>query len=323
MVMLNLRLNPLKRYNIVLVILLTLIGCKKLKHGQYYEKINGLHLNYTIRGHGPVMLVGHLNSGKIGYELTLKPLEDHFTMVYYEPRGTGKSEAPKTIKAYHRNYIVDEIEALRTHLKVDDIWIFGHSDQSAIALEYALKYPSHTQGLILSGTSLIGSKENMTKRRQNSEDKRSKESAWFAQIIQDREYMVSHNTKTNAKGKYIADVPIKWWCYNEKTAQKVIPLAHKISETGRRKPIHGLYAVESQEERQNYLESQKQFPKIKTKILLINGIYDTNNPPKYVKQLNQVLPNSTLKLIDKAGHFPWIENKTETFKAIKQWVYEL
>lgn len=323
MVIFNLKLNPLKSYSFILVILLALIGCKKLKQGQYYKNINGLYLNYTVKGSGPVMLVGHLNSGKIGYELTLKPLEDHFTMVYYEPRGTGKSEAPNTIQEYSSTYIIDEIEGLRTHLKVDDIWIFGHSDQSAIALEYALKYPSHTQGLILSGTSLIGSKEEMLKRRQKSEIKRSKESPWFAQLIQDWEYMVNHKTKTNAQGKYIADVPIKWWCYNEETAQKVIPLAHKISETGRRKPINGIYVVESQEERQSYLESQKQFSKIKTKTLLINGKYDTNNPPKYVKQLHQVLPNSTLKLIDKAGHFPWIENKTETFNAIKQWIYEM
>lgn len=40
-------------------------------------------------------------------------------MVYYEPRGTGKSEAPKTIEGYSQNYLVQEIEDLRKFLNVE------------------------------------------------------------------------------------------------------------------------------------------------------------------------------------------------------------
>ena len=310
----------IKMKYLILSIGLFVISCTQHKQGDFYENIGGLKLNYTVRGHGPIMVVGHYVSGKIGYQHMLKPLEEHFTMVYYEPRGTGKSEVPKRIEEYKHQYIVEEIEALRKHLNTKEIYMFGHSDQSMIALEYALKFPEKTKGLILSGTSFIGTQQDLIKRRQESEKRRAQESEWFTQVLQDWDYMLKHKTTVNKAGEYIADAPIKWWCYNEQTAQKVIPIAKQISETGRRKPIQGVYTQETKEDRQQYLEYQKQFRNIHTNILIVNGKYDTNNPPQYAKQLNDALPNSRLVIIDKAGHFPWVENKTETFNEIMYWL---
>lgn len=297
-----------------------IISCQNTPSGNYYEKIGDLKLNYTIRGKGPIMIVGHLSSGKIGYELTLKPLENYFTMVYYEPRGTGTSESPKTIEEYNQDFIVLEIENLRKKLKVDKIWIFGHSDQSSIALGYALKFPQNTSALILTGTSLIGTQQETFDRRKNSESERAKESDWFTQVIKDWDYMIENEAKTNEAGKDISESPIKWWCYNEESAQKVIPIVHEISKAGRRKPINGIDLIETEAERLKYLDYQKLYPTIKTDILIINGKHDTNNPPKYAQELHSVLPNSKLILIDKAGHFPWIENSVKTFQEIENWI---
>ncbi len=266
------------------------------------------------------MIAGHLSSGKIGYELTLKPLEKYFTMVYYEPRGTGKSEVPNTIEEYNQEFIVEEIEHLRKKLNAEKIWIFGHSDQSAVALEYALKFPGQTSGLILTGTSFVGTQQESHERREESENKREKESPWFAQVIKDWDYMIEHKTPTDKNGKDLSDAPIKWWCYNEESSQKVIPVVKEITNTGRRKPINGKFPIETEAERQKYLDYQKQFPTITTNILIINGKYDTNNPPDYVEELHNVLPDSKLVLIDKAGHFPWIENSDQTFQEIETWI---
>ncbi|WP_159477067.1 alpha/beta fold hydrolase [Chryseobacterium sp. 18068] len=93
-----------------------------LKNGNFIEKIDGISINYTIKGNGPVMFVGHPNSGKIGYELTLQPLEKQFTMVYYDSRGTGKSAAPTKIEDYSLEKSVVEIEELRKKLNIDKIW---------------------------------------------------------------------------------------------------------------------------------------------------------------------------------------------------------
>lgn len=298
----------------------SVIYCQNHKSENHFEQIGTLYLNYTTRGTGPVMLVGHPHSGKIGYELTLKPLERYFTIVYYEPRGTGKSEAPKTIKEYNPNYIVDEIEDLRKHLKVAKIWLFGHSDQSAIAFEYALKYPDNISGLIVTGTSFIGTQQESIERRKEFENKRAKESKWFAQVLTDWDYMESNKTTTDQYGNDLSTAPIKWWCYDEASSQKVISTVEEITKSGRRKAIENQYYYETLEERLKYLDIQKNFSDIKTNVLIVNGKFDTNNPPEFAEKLHQSLPTSELLMIEKAGHFPWVENPDKTFLLIEKWL---
>lgn len=312
----------LKFLNILLLFFFatTLGNCQNIEQGNYFETIGTLKLNFTIRGNGPIMIVGHPNSGKIGYELSLQPLENHFTMVYYEPRGTGKSETPKTIEEYSQNFLVQEIEDLRKFLNTEKIWIFGHSDQSAVALEYALKHQNNISGLIITGTSLIGTQQESIDRRKEFEEQRAKESEWFAQVIANWDYMDKHKTDKDQNGNDISTSPIKWWCYDEESSQKVISIVKEISKTGRRKYIDNRNYYETPTERQKYLDNQKEFSKIRAKTLIINGKYDTNNAPKYAEKLSHILQNSELVLIDKAGHFPWIENSDETFKQINIWL---
>jgi proline iminopeptidase len=296
---------------------------QRIKNGDYFEKVGELRLYYCVRGNGPVMIVGHPTSGKIGYQLSLKLLEQFFTMVYYDPRGTGKSETPMKLESYEQEQLVFEMENLRCKLKQDKIWIFGHSDQSAIGLLYALHYPSHTAGLILSGTSLLGTQQESNERRKETENIRRSESHWFAEIVRQWDYMLLHHTATDSAGNDLSDVPLKWWCYNEESAQKVVAITKEVSKAGRRKPIDGQVYMETNADRQWYLDQQNRFPGIKTNILIINGKYDTNNPREYTRQLHDVLPNSQWVEIDSSGHFPWIENAHKTFEEVGKWLKSL
>lgn len=49
-------------------------------------------------------------------------------------------------------------------------------------------------------------------------------------------------------------------------------------------------------------------PKIKTPTLLIWGLNDTITPPMVGHEFNRLIPNSTLKFIDKCGHAPMMEH---------------
>lgn len=315
-------MNEIFRIFIILTFLISCASNSKIENRNYTEKIDNLNINFTVRGKGPIMLIGHPSSGKIGYEMSLKPLEEKFTMVYYDSRGTGKSETPKKLEDYSAENSVREIELLREKLGAKKIWLFGHSDQSAIALQYAVEYPKNVSGIILSGTSNVGSQNESIERRKLSENKRIKESKWFAKVIEDWDYMVANNTTFDKNGNDISTAKTKWWTYDEETAQKVIPIVKEITKAGRRKPIGNNYYQETPEERQKYLEIQKKFKDLKTKILIINGKYDTNNLPEFATELHFRLPNSKLVIIDKSGHFPWIEQSEQTFNEINKWLRE-
>ncbi|MBS1649990.1 MAG: alpha/beta hydrolase [Bacteroidetes bacterium] len=307
-----------------LLFLTTDARTQKLKNGNFVAKIAGINISYTIKGKGPVMIVGHPNSGKIGYELSLKPLENKFTIVYYDPRGTGKSGTPDSLSQYSDAHLVNEIDLLREHLHVSKIWLFGHSDQSVIALQYAVDHPENTSGLILSGTQYIKSRESVIEERRKTEEKRASESPWFRQVVKDWDYMIEHKTTTDSAGRDLKYATIKWWCYDEETAQKVIPIYDSISKYGRRRPINNQFPFQTQgevdEKFKRILEYESKYPTIKIDILILNGKYDTNNPPNGAEKLESVLPNSKLILIDKAGHFPWVEQPEKSFNAIYKWL---
>ena len=77
-----------------------------------------------------------------------------YRIVGYEQRGCGRSQFHH---ATHHNDTwlnVDDINTLREHLSIDKWLLFGGSWGSTLALLSALKYPSHTHGLILRGVFL-------------------------------------------------------------------------------------------------------------------------------------------------------------------------
>jgi len=309
-----------------LLLLLGIYSCNNdpiLLSGNFNVQIDSLDIHYAIQGSGPAMVVGHLNSGKIGYEKTLSALEDRFTMIYYDPRGTGKSEAPKTLDQYQYAYLVEEIDLLRQHLDLDQIWIFGHSDQSEIAMEYAIEHPEHIQGLILSGTHFVenGWVEMNTIREFEKERRKN---VWFDQVVKDWEYSIEFQTQTDSLGRDLTYAPLKWWCYDSATAQKVIPIYDLISQTGRRKTINGRSPFSTSEERKKLYERiygyQNRYHEIQCPILILQGAYDTNNPPKLAEKLDSKLSQSTLVLIPESGHFPWVEQPEPSFTAIFNWL---
>ena len=293
----------------------------QFKNGNFKQKIDGININYSIKGNGPIMFVGHPNSGKIGYELTLQKLEKKFTMVYYDSRGTGKSDVPNKIDDYSIQKSVVEIEELRKKLNVDKIWFFAHSDQSGIAMLYSLEHPNNVEGMILTGTSLVPPPEEGVNRKRESENKRIKESAWFAQVVKDWDYMYTHKTEKSPDGRDLSESPLKWWCYDEESSKKVIPIMKEISKAGRRKPVNGKN-YSGDKDWEYYFNQQKRFSEIKTKTLILNGKSDTNNLPEFAEQLHKTLPYSKLVFIEKAGHFPWVEDSDSSFAEIDNWLKE-
>ena len=273
------------------------------------------------------MIVGHPTSGKIGYELTLQPLEEKFTMVYFDSRGTGKSEAPQYLENYGYEFLVEEIEHLRKHLNINEIWLFAHSDQSSIALQYAIDYPKNISGLILTGTSFVENSKIKEEKVKSFEKYRIEQSNWFREVINDWDYLHQNDYKVtkNKEGKDLTYTKLKWWCYNEETSQKVIPIYDEISKAGRQKEPQIAATKQQQEINRNKIferlyQYEKKYFLINTKILILNGKFDTNNPPELAKNLNKNLKNSTLIFVDEAGHFPWVEQPEKSFSEIFEWL---
>ncbi len=123
-----------------------------LASGEYEVELRGVRIWYLVRGSGPVLLIQPGGAGWGGdatvYIETLRPLEAAYTLVYYDPRGIGRSgRSDPTL--YKLDEYVEDLEALRRHLGLEALRLAGHSHGGSVALKYALAYPERVDRLLV------------------------------------------------------------------------------------------------------------------------------------------------------------------------------
>ena len=71
---------------------------------------------------------------------------------YYDQLGSAYSDQPDDPRLLDTARFVEEVEQVRKALKLDkdDFYLLGHSWGGILAMEYALKYPQHLKGLVIS-----------------------------------------------------------------------------------------------------------------------------------------------------------------------------
>jgi proline iminopeptidase len=119
---------------------------------EHDEVLNGVRLYYRVAGASDQTPVVFLHGGP-GYNshsfatLAGPRLENDLKMIYFDQRGSGRSERPWT-QAYSIDILVQDIEALRQRLGAPRIALIGHSFGGTLALEYAARYPEHVSRIV-------------------------------------------------------------------------------------------------------------------------------------------------------------------------------
>jgi len=97
-----------------------------------------------------------LHGGPGGGSLYLKPLErlagPDRRVVLYDQLGCGASDRPDDPSLWRADRFVNELEALRAHLGLDEFDLYGHSWGGMLATDYALAYQPHLRSLVLAST---------------------------------------------------------------------------------------------------------------------------------------------------------------------------
>jgi proline iminopeptidase len=123
----------------------------------HFETSDNVRLCYHVRGRGPPLLACQGGPANISDTLAeaLVPLEDEYTLVYHDYRGSGRSEvAPSATYTYER--IADDLDELRVHLGYERVGVLAHSMGGFIGLHYGLRHPGVCAGMVLVGTTPTG-----------------------------------------------------------------------------------------------------------------------------------------------------------------------
>ncbi|WP_161880971.1 proline iminopeptidase-family hydrolase [Deinococcus alpinitundrae] len=117
--------------------------------------VDGQYQVYTRRvGHGPITLLllhggpGCTHEYFESFEAFLSPHE--YTFYYYDQLGSFYSDQPDDPSLWTVERFREEVEQVRSVLGLESFYLFGNSWGGMLAIEYALKYPQHLRGLIVS-----------------------------------------------------------------------------------------------------------------------------------------------------------------------------
>ncbi len=84
---------------------------------------------------------------------------EYYRIILFDKRGVGKSEPHAEIKDNSTRNLIEDIEKIREHLKIDKWVVFGGSWGAALSLIYAIQFPEHVLGLILRSVWFLGREE--------------------------------------------------------------------------------------------------------------------------------------------------------------------
>jgi proline iminopeptidase len=108
-----------------------------------------LHARVIGRGQPVIVLHGGPDFDH-GYLLPdLDRLKDGFRLIYYDQRGRGRSADRVRPTDVTLASDVEDVDKVRRHFRLDAPALLGHSWGAVLALEYALRHPTHVSHLIV------------------------------------------------------------------------------------------------------------------------------------------------------------------------------
>lgn len=117
--------------------------------------VGGKYKVWTKRiGSGPIKVL-LLHGGPGATHEYLEAMESFLPQAgieiyYYDQLGVGNSDVPEDPTLWTLPRYLSEVEEVRRGLGLDQFVLYGHSWGGILAMEYALTYPQHLRGLVVS-----------------------------------------------------------------------------------------------------------------------------------------------------------------------------
>ena len=149
----------MKKWLLILTLLISrLYGYGSLSHDStdYFYTSDSTKLYVEKSGTGPVCIFIHGGPGawsRSFSDLGGKQLEDSLTMVYYDQRGSGRSASPLN-GDYSLERMLLDIDEIRRHFGVTQVYLLAHSFGGILATNYAANYADHVKGLVMACATL-------------------------------------------------------------------------------------------------------------------------------------------------------------------------
>ena len=173
-----------------------------------------------------------------------------------------------------------------------DLVLVGYTLGASIGLQYGLDYPEEVKGLVLMTVAArpkVRSPGTYDMRLRATKDPRVYEEEWIA---------------FQRKAMHLVEPELR---------ERLMERHHQV---GPMSQYHDLMAIDA-------FDVRDRIAGLKPKLLLLRGLQDHGNPPKYEKEIHEAVPESEYVELADAGHFPVTEVPEKVNALIEDFVKRL
>lgn len=264
----------------------------------FFSAHDGTELAYHMFGEGSsvICLPGGPMQDSV-YLGELGSLSAHRQLIMMDQRGTGRSATPEDAASYRCDRLVDDVEALRQHLDLDQLDLLAHSAGANLAALYVARHPERVRKLVLITPSTFAVGITATGEGRLEIALLRKDEPWFGAAFAALEAIVAGNATDDS---WTAIEPFFYGRWDA-AAQ-----AHQAAQDGHRNAEAA--AVFGSEGAFDPDATRAALAAFTTPVLLLAGEVDLNSIPSVVAEFAELFPKAELVVQPEAGHYPWLDD---------------
>lgn len=285
-----------------------------LKISEETVEINGVEHYIKKMGEGEPILVIHGGPGIFHNYLVphFETLAQNYQVIFYDQRACGKTEFPKDTSSINIDTYIEDLEGIRSHLKIDKLNLLGHSWGALVAMKYGIKNPEKLNKLILVSPAPSNSEyfdqtfANMQKKRKGEDTKELIETM-MSKEFENRDTeafrkVILLGDKTNLVDQSKVDELYKPMKFSKDQANSLLIVSSLLERT---------YF--------NFDLTNEGIENIDCPTIILLGDLD-NVPFNSNQAIQEKMPNCQLKVFKKCCHYPFFEVPNEFNIAVKDFL---
>ncbi len=295
-------------YLAILLVILCLpeFACNKPSGG--LDRLEGIY--HQAKGNGtPVLFIhGGPGLGSTYLEKHFEELNQDFRIIHYDQRNSGRSKLTMDSTKISLDEFLKDIDALRQFYNCEQLALISHSWGGLIAMQYALQYPHRVSHLILINSVTANSDINAqaNTRLVNS---------FSTDDLEARTQIMRTAAFRNENPLAYEELMLIGFSYQFSNRNFVRELKLGLPDDFGKKSSQLRYLSQDLGTF-NFTDDLQQ---LTVPTMMLYGLDDPLTSFA-INNLAPAIPNTTVQVIDHAGHFPFIENEEEVLSAIREFL---
>jgi len=272
---------------------------------------DGVHLYYQKTGTGPQVVI---LPGRLFLFPAFQQLAPGRTLIAYDMRDRGRSDAVSDPKRVSIQDDVNDLETIRRHFHADKPVLIGFSYLGMMVMLYATEHPDHVSRIVQLGPVARSAAEKFPPSLMANDPAPVPDSAQLKELesLMNSSYIKDHPKEFCEKDWQVTRVRLVG---NPANAERLGPSQCEMPNEW---PSHLYPHFQAKFTTIQALDiSKEKIAALRAPVLTIHGTQDRNAPYGGGRQWSMLVSDGRLLTLPGAAHMSWVEFPNEVFSAIE------